>query len=94
MLVHNPLLPWAWHVAHAWGVSVMFFVSQPCMVDVIGWEVWARREGLLVINGSHMAMPWVAHKAGSLVFYSIVWDQGGKYVITSCSARVDVVSTI
>ncbi|KAG8073082.1 hypothetical protein GUJ93_ZPchr0006g44506 [Zizania palustris] len=69
--LYNPLLPWARHVAHA---SAAFFILQPCAVDV-GWEVWAGCEGLPVVDGSGVVILWVVHKAGSLVFCSITWDQ-------------------
>ncbi|KAG8060532.1 hypothetical protein GUJ93_ZPchr0002g23012 [Zizania palustris] len=44
-------------------------------------EVWAGRVGLPVIDGSCAVKLWVVHKASSMVFRSVAWDQGGQHVV-------------
>uniref|UniRef100_A0A0E0KN51 Glycosyltransferase n=1 Tax=Oryza punctata TaxID=4537 RepID=A0A0E0KN51_ORYPU len=43
VLVYDPHLPWARHVAHDAGVAAAAFLSQPCAVDIIYGEVCAGR---------------------------------------------------
>ncbi|KAG8065037.1 hypothetical protein GUJ93_ZPchr0004g39022 [Zizania palustris] len=77
VLVYDPHLSWARRVAHARGVPAVVVFSQPYMVDIIYWKVWAGREGLSVIDESYAMKLWVAHKVGAPVFCSVVWCQGG-----------------
>ncbi|KAG8065717.1 hypothetical protein GUJ93_ZPchr0004g38947 [Zizania palustris] len=52
MLVYDPHLPWAQHVAHARGVQTTDFFAQPCTVDVFYRDVLVGRVGLPAINGT------------------------------------------
>ncbi|KAG8065730.1 hypothetical protein GUJ93_ZPchr0004g38821 [Zizania palustris] len=52
MLVYDPHLPWARHVAHARGVQTTDFFAQPCTVDVFYRDVLVGRVGLPAINGT------------------------------------------
>ncbi|KAG8095343.1 hypothetical protein GUJ93_ZPchr0012g20660 [Zizania palustris] len=90
MLVYDPLL---YHGHDTWlthglcrPVRVLVHNSHlPStlrMVHVIYKEVWAGREGLLVVDGNCVIKLWVAHKAGSLVFCSVAWDQGRQHIVT------------
>ncbi|TVU07274.1 hypothetical protein EJB05_47323, partial [Eragrostis curvula] len=51
VLVYDPHLPWARRVARDAGVATAAFLSQPCSVDLIYGEIWARRLPLPVTDG-------------------------------------------
>ncbi|KAF8674761.1 hypothetical protein HU200_048043 [Digitaria exilis] len=52
VMVYDPHMSWARRVASAAGVHTAAFMSQPCVVDIIYGEVWARRVPVPMVDGS------------------------------------------
>ncbi|KAF8666109.1 hypothetical protein HU200_053823 [Digitaria exilis] len=52
VMVYDPHMSWARRVASAAGVPTAAFMSQPCVVDIIYGEVWARRVPVPMVDGS------------------------------------------